>query len=583
MFPGSRRSPRLAQWNGRRRSSRSDAFDWRALLCRRVVARLVVVACTCLFLTYLVADDGPPFAYRLGQTVPRDVRARVDFRMVDQPEAVRIRTHAARPAPTHGTRAGDVEPEVMDYYPAGLILVLRDNPISTDHLQILRAEHEAFRHTLSPLRLVGRTCAVAAIIVLLTITVILYTIRFQPATAKKWTAVLGICTLICGTFALACWLDAPPWHAAALPLTVTAMILAIAFNPPFALFMSVCLAILMAIEKGGELSALIVLLGGQTTAVLAMRQVRTRSRPVEVGVIAGVALGLMTIATDILTGQSAWYIAGDAGRNLICGILAGCVITGCLPAIERAFGIVTDARLLELGDCSHPLLQELLRRAPGTYTHSMMVATLAEAGAEAIGANPLLTRVGCYYHDVGKMLKPQYFIENQTGINAHDQLEPTLSSLVIVGHVKDGIALGEQYRLPRPIIDFIHQHHGTTLVEYFYREALRIHSSTGGTPESLEPTFRYPGPKPQTREAAVIMMADVAESAGRALPHPSAVTLRKIVHDLAMKRLLDGQFDECDLSLHELKCLEDAIAKALIAVYHSRVQYPAPEALPKSA
>lgn len=583
MFSGSRRSPRLSQWNGRRHSSRSDAFDWRALLCRRVAARLVVVACTCLFLTVLVADNGPPFSYRVGQTVPRDVRARVDFRMVDQPEAVRIRTHAASPAPTHGTRAVTHEPEVMDYYPSGLILVLRDNPITTEHLQILRAEHDAYRKTLTPLRLWGRVLSVAAIVGLLAATVILYTIRFQPDQARKWTAVVGICMLICVTFALACCLDTAPWHAAALPLTITAMILTIAFNPPFALFMSVCLAILMAIGKGAELSPLIVLLGGQTTAVLAMRQVRSRSRPVEVGVIAGIALGLMTIATDILTGQSAWFITGDAGRNLVCGIVAGCLVTGCLPLIERAFGIVTDARLLELGDCSHPLLQELLRRAPGTYTHSMMVATLAEAGAEAIGANPLLTRVGCYYHDIGKMLKPQYFIENQTGVNAHDQLEPTLSSLVIVGHVKDGIALAEQYRLPRPIVDFIGQHHGTTLVEYFYREALRIHSATGGTAENLEPTFRYPGPKPQTREAAVIMMADVAESAGRALPNPSAGTLRKVVHDLAMKRLLDGQFDECDLSLYELRCLEDAIAKALIAVYHSRVQYPAPAALPKSA
>src|SRR5439155_5272896 len=158
---------------------------------------------------------------------------------------------------------------------------------------------------------------------------------------------------------------------------------------------------------------------------------------------------------------------------------AGFLLTGLLPLVERCFGIVTDISLLELADGSHPLLQELVKRAPGTYTHSITVATLAEAAAEAIEANPLLVRVGSYFHDVGKMLKPHYFIENQNGDNRHDDLEPALSTLVIIGHVKDGIALAGQYGLPRPIIDFISQHHGTTLVEYFYREALRMLEDSG--------------------------------------------------------------------------------------------------------
>ena len=189
---------------------------------------------------------------------------------------------------------------------------------------------------------------------------------------------------------------------------------------------------------------------------------------------------------------------------MLWGTLAGFLVSGLLPLVERCFAIVTDVSLLELADGSHPLLQELVRRAPGTYTHSMTVATLAEPAAEAIGANPLLARVGSYFHDIGKMLKPHYFIENQTGENRHDALEPALSTLIIIGHVKDGVALAEQYRLPRPIIDFIQQHHGTTLVEYFYREALRQQEGQGnvptrrdGQPHPLEPTFRYPGPKPQ--------------------------------------------------------------------------------------
>ena len=211
----------------------------------------------------------------------------------------------------------------------------------------------------------------------------------------------------------------------------------------------------------------------------------------------------MTIATGLHSGQTWYLITMDSLRGLAWGVLSGFLVSGMLPAVERCFGVVTDVSLIELGDGSHPLLQELVRRAPGTYTHSMTVATLAEPAAEAIGANPLLARVGSYFHDIGKMLKPQYFIENQTGENRHDNLEPALSTLIIIGHVKDGVALAEQYRLPRSIIDFIQQHHGTTLVEYFYREALRQQEVQGhaqvladGQPNPLEASFRYPGPKP---------------------------------------------------------------------------------------
>ena len=200
------------------------------------------------------------------------------------------------------------------------------------------------------------------------------------------------------------------------------------------------------------------------------------------GIGAGCAYLAMTFATELYTGQTWGLIISDSIWALIWGAFAGFIVSGVLPIIERSFAIVTDVSLLELGDGSHPLLQELVRRTPGTYTHSMTVASLAEPCAEAIGANPLLTRIGSYFHDIGKMLKPQYFIENQTGENRHDSLEPALSTLIIIGHVKDGVALAEQYRLPRPIIEFIQQHHGTTLVEYFYREALRLHESHGNAP-----------------------------------------------------------------------------------------------------
>jgi putative nucleotidyltransferase with HDIG domain len=352
------------------------------------------------------------------------------------------------------------------------------------------------------------------------------------------------------------------------------MILTIAYNPQFALLISFCLSLATTVALGTDLDRLLIQMGGLATAVLLLRNVRTRTRLVQVGLSAGLAYLAMTIATGLLSAQPWHPIVWEAGRNFLWGALAGFLLTGGLPLVERCFGIITDVRLLELADGSHPLLQELIRRAPGTYTHSMTVATLAEAAAEAIGANPLLARVGSYFHDVGKMLKPHYFIENQLGENRHDSLEPALSTLVIIGHVKDGLALARQYDLPRPITDFIEQHHGTTLVEYFYREALRLMENNAQGNAELEASFRYPGPKPQNRENGIVMLADAVESSSRALKEPAPGSLRKLVHDLLMKRLLDCQFEESGLTLTELHLIEESLAASLAALYHGRIKYP---------
>jgi putative nucleotidyltransferase with HDIG domain len=211
----------------------------------------------------------------------------------------------------------------------------------------------------------------------------------------------------------------------------------------------------------------------------------------------------------------------------------------------------------------------------------MTVALLAETAAKAIGANPLLTRVGASFHDIGKMLKPHYFVENQSGENRHEGLAPAMSTLIIIGHVKDGIELARQHRLPQPIIDFIEQHHGTTLVEYFYQEALRHHENGTGNGE-LESSFRYPGPRPQTKEIGVVMLADAVEGASRALGEPAPNSIKKLVHDILLKRLLDGQFDESGLTLSELRIIEESLCISLIALYHARVKYPEPKAEAKN-
>ena len=473
---------------------------------------------------------------------------------------------------------------VVDRYPPGTLLVPRGQPITEAQSGVLRLETRAVLHSQSSGGRFRRGMALFLVFSLLSSVVVLYVVRFQQGLAQSMPKVVGVCALVVLTLVVGLLLSHATWHAVLIPLTVTALILTIAYNPQFALLMSLSLTLAMIIALGGKFGDLLVAMGGQATAILVLRDVRTRTRLVEVGAVAGLAYLSMTVAIDLYSGQNWVLMAFDAGKSFLWGTLAGFLVSGLLPVVERCFAIITDVRLLELGDGSHPLLQELVRRAPGTYTHSMTVATLAEPAAEAIGANPLLARVGSYFHDIGKMLKPHYFIENQTGENRHDALEPALSTLIIIGHVKDGVALAEQYRLPRPIVEFIQQHHGTTLVEYFYREALRQQESAGnlpehreGRPDPLEPTFRYPGPKPQTRESGVLMLADAVESSSRALAVPTPGSLRKLVHDLVMKRLLDGQFEASGLTLTELHVIEESLCKGLIALYHSRIKYPEPE------
>ncbi len=221
------------------------------------------------------------------------------------------------------------------------------------------------------------------------------------------------------------------------------------------------------------------------------------------------------------------------------------------------------------------MLQELVRRAPSTYNHSITVGSIAEAAAESIGARGLLVRVGAYFHDIGKMLKPGYFIENQgPDDNRHETLVPAMSTLVIIAHIKDGADLARQHRLPQPIIDLIAQHHGTTRVEFFYGRATEQQQADPNGGEVDESSFRYPGPKPQTKEAAVLMLADAVESASRTLVDPTPARIESLVREIAEHRLHGGQFDESGLTLRELRTIEKSMVMSLTSIYHGRIKYP---------
>lgn len=569
MFNSLRKQPRLVQWNGRRQSS-TPPKTWARLLVPPILVLATIVAVTLLAVWW-----GPPMPHRLGEVLHHDLRVRVDFEVVNHVEFVNQQERAADPtgAPVREQAQYNERP-VVEKYPRGMLLVPRDTPIAERQLGLLKREHHAFVHNMRNESKWIHATAQFLIFGLLAGFVVLYVRRFQTALTDSLPTIAGICGLALATLLIGVFVSQPPWHLEFLPLTITALMLALAYNSQFALVLSLCLAVSLSVILGTGVERFLQALAGLSTAVLLLRSIRTRTQLVEVAAIAGAAFLAMTVATGMLTDQTFRLILADGVRHFLCGALAGFLLTGFLPLVERSFGVVTDISLLELADGSHPLLKELVRRAPGTYTHSITVATLAEAAAEAIGANHLLVRVGSYFHDVGKMLKPHYFIENQTGDNRHDQLEPALSTLVIIGHVKDGIALAHQYRLPQPIIDFIAQHHGTTLVEYFYREAMRMQEGNGMAADELEANFRYPGPRPQSRENGVVMLADAIESISRAHDNPTPGSLQKLVNDLVMKRLLDGQFEESGLTLTELNLIQDSLAKSLIALFHARIKYP---------
>ncbi|HYL81264.1 MAG TPA: HDIG domain-containing protein, partial [Candidatus Acidoferrum sp.] len=250
---------------------------------------------------------------------------------------------------------------------------------------------------------------------------------------------------------------------------------------------------------------------------------------------------------------------------------------GLLPLLEQSFGRTTNFTLLELSSLDEPMLKHLILTAPGTYNHSIMMGTLAEAAAEAVGANALLCRVGAYYHDIGKTRHPSYFIENQPdAVNRHDKLAPSLSRAIVMSHVKEGIEMARAYGLPEVLVDMIPQHHGTRLVSYFYHRAKE--TCDPDLQAVKEEDYRYPGPKPQTREAAIIMLADAVEATTRSLTDPTPARIRGSVQKIINNIFVDGQLDECDLTLRDLHLIANSFVRILTGVFHHRVEYPAAEA-----
>ncbi len=320
---------------------------------------------------------------------------------------------------------------------------------------------------------------------------------------------------------------------------------------------------------------------GSVTFCFSLDEIRTRTKLLKVSALAGLIVFIMSFALlllrpDTFLETTIWEFVKISAIQAAAVFIVGILINSLLPIIVKNFDVVTAMTLLDYSDASQPLLSKLAMEAPGTYSHSLLVGSIAEAAAEAIERNGLLCRVGGYYHDIGKMNKPEYFIENETGpINRHKELSPAMSQLIIVGHVKDGSELAKEYGLPPVIRQFIETHHGTTLIEFFYDVAKKKRGRTDVEPSESE--FRYAGPKPRTKEAAIVMLSDASEGAVRSMGGDITVgKIETVVHNMAMRRLQDGQFDECDLSLRELSLIEASITKTLVAHYHGRIAYPNP-------
>ena len=372
------------------------------------------------------------------------------------------------------------------------------------------------------------------------------------------------------------WPDFP--ELILVPCLLMGSILAIAYPYRFAMGVVCIIAVMAATLVDGSLVLALSVLVGVVATVYQLDEIRSRTKLMAAGLFTAAGVMVASVGGGFWEGHDVGYVVKHASSAGGCAILPFFVVSAVLPWIERMFRVATSLTLLEWRDPTRPLLQLLAREAPGTYNHSLVLGTLAEAACERIGANGLLTQVGALYHDIGKIPKAPYFVENQQGqINRHDNLAPTMSLLIILGHVKDGIEMAREYTIPRVLHQFVEEHHGTTVVRYFHHMASEKQPqiATGRHDRDVPETeFRYGGPKPRSRESAVLMLCDGVEGAVRALPDPTPNRIEGVVHNIVNDRRSDGQFDDCDITLRELHLVEESLVKGLCSIYHGRVAYP---------
>ncbi|MEM8758538.1 MAG: HDIG domain-containing metalloprotein, partial [Planctomycetota bacterium] len=463
----------------------------------------------------------------------------------------------------------------------------KGRPVTAADLRLFEQERAAYRNQTPLLAAAGRMAGLLVIAMVVAACVGAYIGTSSPQIRRNPTrmAVLAGSMLAALSLSVLLTTASPPLRGLTLlgPLVLLVSLITVAYRAGLAVVVGVAQSVLIAVALREAPSTVAAMLAAVAVSAWQLSDLRDRRSLIRAGAtIGGVLAAAFAGATLVALPPESPALWSSVLTNAASAAVGGVMMTAAtlfaLPSLERLFDITTGMTLIELRDPKQPLLRELQRRAPGTYNHSLNVASISEQAAEAIGADALLTYAGVLYHDIGKMNKPEYFVENQSGgPNKHDKLSPAMSLLVIVGHVKDGLELAREFGLPRRLHHFIEAHHGTTLVEYFYERARRQaedgERDSDALPDEIE--YRYPGPKPQTREVAIVMIADAVESATRTMSEPTASRIESLVHTIARKRLEDGQFDECGLTLRDLRIIIDSIAKSVTAIYHGRIAYPA--------
>ncbi|HDK26925.1 MAG TPA: HDIG domain-containing protein [Candidatus Atribacteria bacterium] len=446
-------------------------------------------------------------------------------------------------------------------------IIIRKGEIATSEdiaiLNVLGLQNPEFNYT--------NVIGIILITSILVILVVLYLSYFHPGIYEDINKLMLLSIISIFTILLAKLIS--PVSGYIIPIAAASMLIAISLDTKMALLITVFLSFLLSFILGGDINYILVAVISGIVAIYSIRKATQRSSLTRAGLMVA-GINVITIsALGLINNEGYYIILKEDLWGILNGFLAVILTIGTLPFLESFFDITTSFKLMELSNPNQPLLKKLIVEAPGTYHHSIVVGNLSETAAERIGGNGLLARVGSLYHDIGKIKRPYFFTENQEAYkNVHDDLEPSLSALVIASHVKEGVELAKKHKLPKDIIDIISQHHGTGLITYFFHRALKENGST--TDKIAEENYRYSGPKPQTKEAGIILLADSLEAATRSLTNPTPTRIKTLVKEMIQKNLENGQLEECDLTLKDLNKIGDSFSRILIGMFHTRVEYP---------
>ncbi|MDD5504171.1 MAG: HDIG domain-containing protein [Candidatus Omnitrophica bacterium] len=450
----------------------------------------------------------------------------------------------------------------------GEAIIRKGQKINRTHV----IQFDAISSKIAPEEAYFQLFGIAVIIALMLFSMFVFVKIFEKRiyAQEKMLVLIGLFIIL--TAASARGMATSPLPSLFLPIASVPMLLTLLAGGTVSIAVLIVISAIAALVAGIQFDVFLVSLIGGITAICTVHNARSRTHIIRSGALVGAmnfivisAIGVMfTFEANVFLRQALWGMAS--------GIVSAAITMIFLPVFEFIFKITTNIKLLELADLNHPLLKKMVTTATGTYHHSIIVGNLAEAAAEAIGANSLLCRIGAYYHDIGKIEKAEYFAENvQVPAESHEGLSPSMSSLVITNHVKDGDELAEKYKLGSAIKDIIKQHHGTGLMTFFYHQALEKKKKDE---EVNEESFRYPGPRPQSRESAIVMLADSVEAASRLVEDPTPQKLKELVRKIINNKFLDHQLDECDLSLKDISRISESFVKILTGTYHSRIKYP---------